>query len=48
MKYDSVPTQTIVTVLGMHRSGTSLVTRLLNLMGVFLGAADDLMPASEA
>ena len=47
MKYDSVPTQTIVTVLGMHRSGTSLVTRLLNLMGVFLGAADDLMPASE-
>jgi GT2 family glycosyltransferase len=47
MKYDSVPTQTIVTVLGMHRSGTSLVTRLLNLMGVFLGSADDLIPADR-
>ena len=29
-------------VLGMHRSGTSAVTRLLNLLGVELG--DDLMP----
>jgi glycosyltransferase involved in cell wall biosynthesis len=47
MKYDNDCTQMIVTVLGMHRSGTSLVTRLLNLMGVFLGSADDLMPASE-
>ena len=47
MRYDSVPAQTIVTVLGMHRSGTSLVTRLLNLMGVFLGAPEDLMPASQ-
>jgi len=45
MKYDNDCTQMIVTVLGMHRSGTSLVTRLLNLMGVFLGSADDLMPA---
>jgi hypothetical protein len=28
---------TIVCVLGMHRSGTSLVSRLLNLLGVHLG-----------
>ena len=47
MKYDNDCTQMIVTVLGMHRSGTSLVTRLLNLMGVFLGSADDLIPADR-
>ena len=47
MKYDNAHTRTIVTVLGMHRSGTSLVTRLLNLMGVFLGAAEDLLPADK-
>ena len=29
-------------VLGMHRSGTSALTRVLNLLGVALG--DDLMP----
>ncbi len=32
-----------VLVLGMHRSGTSALTRVLNLLGVTLG--DDLMPA---
>ena len=30
-------TQTIVPILGMHRSGTSLVTRALNIMGLDLG-----------
>jgi len=31
-----------VVVLGMHRSGTSVVTRVINLMGVPLGRADDI------
>ncbi|HKV37726.1 MAG TPA: sulfotransferase, partial [Blastocatellia bacterium] len=35
----------IVCVLGMHRSGTSLVTRLLNLLGVYLGRGEHMMPA---
>lgn len=34
---------TIVCVIGMHRSGTSLVTRILNLLGVDLGPAEQLM-----
>lgn len=29
--------QTVVPILGMHRSGTSMVTRLLNLLGLELG-----------
>lgn len=33
---------TAVCVAGMHRSGTSLVTRLLNLHGVYLGADDEI------
>ena len=35
---------TIVCIAGMHRSGTSMVTRLLNLCGVYLGNASDLLP----
>ena len=34
----------IVCVGGMHRSGTSLATRLLNLLGVYLGPQDRLIP----
>lgn len=37
-----------VLVLGMHRSGTSALTRCINLLGVPLGVADDLMPTGEA
>ena len=33
-----------ICVAGMHRAGTSLVTRLLNLCGVYLGEARDLVP----
>ena len=33
-----------ILVLGMHRSGTSAITRVLNLLGVELGA--HLMPAA--
>lgn len=34
-------------VLGMHRSGTSAVTRAINLLGVPLAADDALLPADE-
>ena len=33
-----------IIVLGTHRSGTSLVTRMLNLMGAYLGSQDILLP----
>lgn len=33
----SIPAPTVVCVLGMHRSGTSVVSRLLNILGVYLG-----------
>jgi hypothetical protein len=36
-----------VFVLGMHRSGTSAVTRAINLLGVPIGHQDDLKEASE-
>ena len=32
-------------VLGMHRSGTSLVARLFNVMGAYLGESAELLPA---
>jgi hypothetical protein len=35
--------QTVVCTLGMHRSGTSVVSRILNLLGVYLGAPHDLL-----
>jgi Sulfotransferase family len=39
---------TIVCILGMHRSGTSLVSRVLNVLGVDLGPEDHLMrPSSD-
>lgn len=31
-------------VLGMHRSGTSALARVLNLMGAYVGESEDLMP----
>jgi hypothetical protein len=39
---------TIICVLGMHRSGTSLVARLLNLLGVDLGPEEHLMKPGPA
>ncbi len=39
---------TIVCVLGMHRSGTSLVARVLNVLGVDLGPEEHLMRPSAA
>ena len=37
----------VVCILGMHRSGTSLVARLLNLRGLELGPAEGLLPAAQ-
>jgi GT2 family glycosyltransferase len=34
-----------ICIAGMHRSGTSLVARLLNLCGLYLGPESDLVPA---
>lgn len=36
---------TAVCILGMHRSGTSSVARVLNLLGVYLGESDEMYPA---
>jgi hypothetical protein len=37
---------TIICTLGMHRSGTSLVSRVLNVLGVYLGPEANLMRPS--
>jgi O-antigen biosynthesis protein len=37
---------TVVCIVGMHRSGTSMVARMLNLCGVELGNEKDLRPAA--
>lgn len=37
-----------ILVLGMHRSGTSAVARLLNLLGCYVGPEEKLMTANEA
>jgi hypothetical protein len=33
-----------ICILGMHRSGTSLITRMLNLCGLYIGQQRDMMP----
>jgi lipopolysaccharide biosynthesis protein len=43
--YMSVDLTKVFVVLGMHRSGTSVITRALEVLGVELG--DNLMPAAE-
>src|SRR5581483_8101878 len=35
----------VICIVGMHRSGTSMITRLLNLCGVYLGPESDLLEA---
>ncbi len=37
----------VVCILGMGRSGTSITTRVINLMGVFLGKSEDMMPPDK-
>ncbi|MCW1935103.1 hypothetical protein OMD46_00125 [Pseudomonas sp. MDMC_285] len=41
----SVEQTKIIVVLGMHRSGTSVVTRTLEALGISLG--ENLMPPAE-
>jgi GT2 family glycosyltransferase/glycosyltransferase involved in cell wall biosynthesis len=36
-----------VCVLGMHRSGTSSITRGINLLGVYLGLEENLLPPND-
>ncbi|HMA62445.1 MAG TPA: glycosyltransferase [bacterium] len=43
--YFKVREMTPICVTGMHRSGTSMVTRLLNLCGMYLGSEDRIMPS---
>ncbi|MBI5825772.1 MAG: glycoside hydrolase family 99-like domain-containing protein [Chloroflexi bacterium] len=37
----------VFVIAGMHRSGTSMVARLLNLCGAYLGEEKELIPAAE-
>lgn len=46
MDPESTAPGTIV-VLGMHRSGTSLISRMLEAGGVYFGAPEDLAPPAE-
>lgn len=41
------PQRRAVVVLGFHRSGTSMVARMLNLLGVDLGDESELLPPQE-
>ncbi len=36
-----------IIVLGMHRAGTSAITRLINLMGAYLGPEEQFLPATS-
>lgn len=36
-----------ICLLGMHRSGTSAVTRAVNLLGVFMGSTESMLPPAE-
>ena len=39
--------QKVICILGMHRSGTSMITRIINFMGVSLGKLENMMVADE-
>lgn len=41
------PATDLVCVVGMHRSGTSLLTRILNLLGINLGPAEQIMAPDD-
>ncbi|HEX3619390.1 MAG TPA: hypothetical protein VHU16_03370, partial [Candidatus Udaeobacter sp.] len=41
---NSAASQTVICIAGAHRSGTSMVTRLLHRCGLELGPESDLMP----
>jgi len=41
------PESKAIAILGMHRSGTSAITRAMNILGVYLGVEDELMPPTS-
>ena len=47
MKEMSQSKQHAICVLGMHRSGTSAITRALNLLGAYIGPTEKLLPPQE-
>lgn len=38
----------VICIIGMHRSGTSMIARLLNLCGLDLGSSDQWMDPHES
>jgi hypothetical protein len=44
---DPLQSRTVICTVGMHRSGTSLVSRTLNLLGVYLGAPECISNAGD-
>jgi hypothetical protein len=42
---NTLRTSTAICIAGAHRSGTSMVTRLLHACGLYLGPKSELMPA---
>jgi len=42
---NTADTQTAICIAGAHRSGTSMLTRLLHACGLYLGEKSALMPA---
>lgn len=45
---DMTKTSNPICIIGMHRSGTSMITQLLQRGGLDLGAAEDIMPPNES
>jgi GT2 family glycosyltransferase/glycosyltransferase involved in cell wall biosynthesis len=41
---NSAASQTVICIAGAHRSGTSMLTRLLHACGLYLGTENELMP----
>lgn len=42
------PKSQVICILGMHRSGTSLISRIVNLLGVYLGPEEETIRAAES
>jgi|SRR3972149_4312782 len=40
--------QRAICILGMHRSGTSVITRAINLLGAYIGEEKDLYPPAPS
>ena len=44
---NKIPDGRAICILGMHRTGTSSVARAMNLLGVYMGASDRMMPPAN-